>query len=669
MPAADGRQYLVGDFLIDTARYRISSGGDAVPVEPKVFDLLVYLIRNRDRVVTREELFETVWEGRPVSDATLSNHIKSARKALGDSGELQQTIQTVRGRGYQFIASVSEVAGGAAPAAPTTPVAASPLAALPVAAPVRRPGRRPWVLPLTAFLLLAAATLFWWPRSNNAEVPVDTGRTGLLVVPLDIYGPRSEAAQLWANQLTRELIDNLKEISGLRTKERATSFSFENPKDRTHASISKKLPDVRYVLGGRMESQAGTNPFVIMELDDLMTGKRIWKQRYTVPSYSEHEGYELLRSIITKAVTASLEVTILEDEQRALERLGGLPTKNKEAMELYVQGWKYLLLPNFESLKKAVSLFDSATRLDPDFYDAHLAKGKALRWIYAYYETPKLAFPGVVEAFEAAQRLRNDAAEPLAELGLTYALAWKWTEAWNYLDAAKQKSANLATTELGLAIYYSGLNQADLVKQSLQRAEQIDPLNLEIADWGNWALFLMGETAASRDWGIRMMDRHPTVGFIFTDAAIGAYMGKEYPRAIDLARKGLALDEASPLAMIVAAQAYGHAGQTDKVRPLLEQAARSEYYACPYETAVGYLSIGDTDRAMQLLEVAHDKWSNCLVFLRVDPRLDPIRKEPYRKAYLDLLDRVGLAEEKFNSYPLCRGPDGAPGRDCGGVSR
>jgi DNA-binding winged helix-turn-helix (wHTH) protein/tetratricopeptide (TPR) repeat protein len=643
MPAADGKQYLVGDFLIDTARYRISSEGAAVPVEPKVFDLLVYLIRNRDRVVTREELFETVWDGRPVSDATLSNHVKSARKALGDSGELQQTIQTIRGRGYQFIAPVN--------AADTQSIA--PAATAPSAPALRRPGRPVWLLPLTAALLLAAAALFWWPR----------------FVPLDVYDPQSEGAQLWANQLTRELIDNLKEISALKTKERATSFNFEDPKDRTLDNIREKLPDVRYVLGGRMESRAGSNPFVIMELDDLVTGKRIWKQRYTVPRYSEDEGYELLRSIITNAVTASLEVTILEDEQRALERLGGLPTKNKEAMELYVQGWKYLLLPNYESLQKAVVLFNSATRLDPDFYAAYLAKGTALRWIYVYYETPKSAFPAVVQAFEAAQRLRKDAAEPLAELGLTYAMAWKWTEAWNYLDAARQKSSKLATTELGLAVYYSGLNQADLVKQSLQRAEQIDPLNVEIADWGNWALFLIGETVASRDWGNRMMDRHPTVSFLFTDAAIGAYLGKEYPRAIELAQKGLTLDEEAPLAKIVAAQAYGHAGQTDKVRPLLEEAARSKYYACPYETAVGYISIGDTDKAMQLLEVAYEKWSNCLVFLRVDPRLEPIRKEPYRKAYLNLLDRVGLADEKFKSYPLCRGPDGKPGRDCGGVLR
>ena len=129
MLAADGRKFRIGEYVVDTARYRVSHGDVVVAVEPKVFDLLVHLIRHRDRVLTREELFQAVWDGREVSDATLSNHVRSARKALGDSGELQQTIQTVRGRGYQFVAPVIEVVEDAAsavveprpPAAPPHP--------------------------------------------------------------------------------------------------------------------------------------------------------------------------------------------------------------------------------------------------------------------------------------------------------------------------------------------------------------------------------------------------------------------------------------------------------------------------------------------------------------------------------------------------------------------
>src|SRR6187399_1340947 len=105
-------KYQIAEFHIDTARFRVSSGDVPIATEPKVFDLLVYLIRHRDRVVTREELFKEVWDGREVSDATLSNHVKIARKVLGDSGELQGTIQTIRGRGYQFIAPVTVIPNG-----------------------------------------------------------------------------------------------------------------------------------------------------------------------------------------------------------------------------------------------------------------------------------------------------------------------------------------------------------------------------------------------------------------------------------------------------------------------------------------------------------------------------------------------------------------------------
>src|SRR5262249_21894416 len=148
----------------------------------------------------------------------------------------------------------------------------------------------------------------------------------------------------------------------------------------------------------------------------------------------------------------------------------------------------------------------------------------------------------------------------LSELGLTHAMAWHWKEAWDYLDRARQLKAKLETTELGLAIYYSGLGQPVLAKEALLRASKIDPLNVEIADWGNWTLFLGGNVPASRDWGIEMMDKHPTVGFIYTDAAIGAYLGGEHERAITLAQEGHSREQ-SPLAQIILAQAFGYAGK------------------------------------------------------------------------------------------------------------
>ncbi|MFC3123219.1 winged helix-turn-helix domain-containing protein [Agaribacter flavus] len=98
--------YQVGGFEIDTNNYCINKDSSAIAVEPKVFDVIVYLIKHADRVVTRQEFFDELWQGLAVSDATLSNHIKFARQALGDTGQAQHIIKTVHGRGYQFVAPV-----------------------------------------------------------------------------------------------------------------------------------------------------------------------------------------------------------------------------------------------------------------------------------------------------------------------------------------------------------------------------------------------------------------------------------------------------------------------------------------------------------------------------------------------------------------------------------
>src|SRR5882757_8319173 len=103
------------DFEIDVARQELRRTGTIVHIEPQVFDLLVYLIQNRDRIVSKDELIDAVWQGRIVSDATLSSRISSARRALGDSGNDQNLIRTLHRRGFRFVGEVdSSTAAGMA---------------------------------------------------------------------------------------------------------------------------------------------------------------------------------------------------------------------------------------------------------------------------------------------------------------------------------------------------------------------------------------------------------------------------------------------------------------------------------------------------------------------------------------------------------------------------
>jgi pimeloyl-ACP methyl ester carboxylesterase/DNA-binding winged helix-turn-helix (wHTH) protein len=112
-------------FVLDTQRYELRSGADVIRVEPQVFDVLTQLVSNRHRFVSKEELFDSVWGGRFVGEAALTSRIKAARRALGDDGESQRYIRTVRGRGYQFVGTVladTQTEAAAEPVPPVEPV-------------------------------------------------------------------------------------------------------------------------------------------------------------------------------------------------------------------------------------------------------------------------------------------------------------------------------------------------------------------------------------------------------------------------------------------------------------------------------------------------------------------------------------------------------------------
>ncbi len=122
-------QFLFADHTLDTDTRELRRGAETIAVQPLVFDLLVFLIENRDRVVTREDLLAALWDGRIVADSTLATHVNAARRAIGDSGEAQKLIRTVARKGLRFVGEVQAALAGGAPAPAAAPSAT--LVALP----------------------------------------------------------------------------------------------------------------------------------------------------------------------------------------------------------------------------------------------------------------------------------------------------------------------------------------------------------------------------------------------------------------------------------------------------------------------------------------------------------------------------------------------------------
>src|SRR5213082_2897715 len=101
-------RFLFENYCLDADRRELACGSELIAIGPKVFDLLLYLVQNREQVVTRDDLLEAVWHGRIVSESTLTSHINAVRKAVGDSGEKQLMIRTVARKGFRFVGEVRE---------------------------------------------------------------------------------------------------------------------------------------------------------------------------------------------------------------------------------------------------------------------------------------------------------------------------------------------------------------------------------------------------------------------------------------------------------------------------------------------------------------------------------------------------------------------------------
>ena len=102
-------QFVFDDYVLDLGRRELTRGSEAVATGPQVFDLLVYLIQNREHVVSKDNLLDVVWGGRIVSESTLTSHINAVRKAIGDSGEEQRLVRTIARKGFRFVGEVREV--------------------------------------------------------------------------------------------------------------------------------------------------------------------------------------------------------------------------------------------------------------------------------------------------------------------------------------------------------------------------------------------------------------------------------------------------------------------------------------------------------------------------------------------------------------------------------
>jgi TolB-like protein/DNA-binding winged helix-turn-helix (wHTH) protein len=335
--------YRFRDCELDTGRLEFRRNGAAQSLEPQVFRLLAHLIEHRDRVVTRNELYETIWNGRVVAEAALYSRIKSVRAAIGNEGA--DPIRTVSRTGYQFVAEVEEVA------AASTELAAPQ--------PDRAPKRRWMVVAAVAGVaaLLAAVTLH---RQWNSPAAAASVVPTIAVLPfLDMSAGKDQ--EYFVDGLTEELTDHLSRIPGLRVVARTSAFAFKG-KHADLRSIAQSL-GAQNVLEGSVRRD-GEQLRITAQLIDS-SGKHIWSQTFD----RRREDIFAIQQDVANAVTAVLSVAVSATGGPAAR--GG--TRNVDAYDAYIAARAVLTDPalaSSENIALGMAQLERATRIDPNFATA-----------------------------------------------------------------------------------------------------------------------------------------------------------------------------------------------------------------------------------------------------------------------------------------------------------
>ncbi len=412
-----------GDYRLDPNEFELAHKGRIIHAEPQVLDLIIHLVRNRRRMVSKEEIAKTIWPDRIASDASISSRVRSARQALGDDGTTQAFIRTIHGKGFRFVAEVAEI------------VAAQP-----------------------AFADVGE------PDADDSAL----SRPSVAVLPFRSLGTTPDLPIL-AEAIPHEIIQALSRLRWLAVIARGSSFRFRE--GRGDLDLVGTALGAGYVLSGVIESLGG-KVAVTVELADAGRGEVIWGDRLT----ADVDGIEDLRHRVVAHVVSALDLHVPQNEMRLASQTG---SDKLDAWKTFHVGLSHLYRFKPEANELARGYFERAISFDPSFARAH-AGLSFTRFIDAFLHLG----PDDNEAATAARRhaersIELDPLDPFTHytMGRSYWLSGQPEIADGFFKRAIELNPNYAQGFYASAFTSLMIGDIDKVLSGLDASLQLSPLD------------------------------------------------------------------------------------------------------------------------------------------------------------------------------------------------
>jgi TolB-like protein len=417
--------YQFDEYCLDVTRQELRRGADLVAVEPQVLDLLHYLIRNRDRVVSKDDLIAHVWKGRVVSDSALTSRIATARQAVGDSGNRQRLIRTLARKGVRFVGDVRE----------------SPN-------------------------LDTAVTTERVPTPN---LPLPD-RPSIAVLPFANLSGDPEH-EYFIDGIVDEIITSLSHFRSLFVIARTSTFTYKS-RAVDVKQVAREL-GVRYVLEGSAR-KADSRVRVVAQLIDATTGSHISAERFDSELKDIFAVQEKMAASVAGAIAPRLE-------HSEIERVRRKPTENLDAYDYFMRALASTYQWTIEGNEEALRLLQNATALDPYFAAAYALATHChcFRKSYGPWETDsEQAIAETARLARRAVELGKDNAFALCWAG--YSLAYVVRELDDgaaFIDRALELNPNLARAWNHSGWIRIWLGEPEIAIEHLAKAMRLSPLD------------------------------------------------------------------------------------------------------------------------------------------------------------------------------------------------
>lgn len=595
-------------------------------------ELLLFLVERRGELVTREQIVERIW-GKGVfldTDNSINGAISKIRQLLRDDAEQPHFIQTVTGRGYRFIAPVTEVHGDDLVASPTAPPL-SPL--VPEPQPTKATPRR-WLIPVASavVMMIAIASWFLWTRSRIRPQPA-TGRLMIAVLPFENL--TGDAGQdYFSDGMTEEMITQLGRLDPqhLGVIARTSVMDYKHSQESLD-QISRSL-GVQYVLEGSIRRDA-ERVRITAQLIQVKDQTHLWAQQYD----RQINDLLALQSEIAREISDEIQIA-LGNHQPISPQPRQLSPPESEAYDLYLKGLYFWNKRSGDGLRQAISYFQQATLKDPNYARAYAGLADSYSLMNGYTGAPSGEFMSVART--AAQRaVALDDRLPEAHTALALVVQnydFDWQASEKEFKRAIEINANYATAHQWYAEHLMWQGRFEEALRESERARQLDPLSLIIAS-DNGVILLYSrqyDRAIAQFHSVLDMDPKFSRAQMIWHAYVEKGMFAEALAALEAVPPTNA-----PWYWTELATVYGRAGRRVDAQRVLGNLLdlRRQQPVDPMQIATAYACMGNKSRALSFLEQAYAQHSSGLTTLKVDPLFDPLRGDP---RFQDLLRRVHL---------------------------